>query len=59
MEKAWSNMTRGNGLPLTGGRVGWDLGKKFFPVTLSREAMAALSLDVSKARLDVVWSNLV
>lgn len=28
--RVWSDRTRGNGLPLTEGRVKWDIGQKFF-----------------------------
>ena len=56
---------RRNDFPLTEGRVKWDIGKEFFPVRgvrpwhrLPREAVAAPSLEVSKARLDRAWSKL-
>ncbi|KFW09298.1 hypothetical protein N326_08600, partial [Eurypyga helias] len=48
------------------GRFGLDIRKKFFPQRvgrpwdrLPREAVDAPSLEVSKARLDEAWSNLV
>lgn len=54
-----------NGFSLTEGRARQDIGKKLFPVRvvrswhrLPREAVAASSLEVSKARLDGAWSNL-
>ena len=55
-----------NGFPLPEGRDGCDTGKGFFPVRVGRdwagiprEAVAVPgSLEVSKARLDGVWSNL-
>ena len=46
--------------------VRWDIGKKFLPVRvvrpwhrLPREAEAFPSLEVTKARLDRAWSDLV
>ena len=57
---------RGNGFKLKEGRFRLDLRKKFFPVRvvshwhrLPREAVAAPSLAVFKARLDGALSNLV
>ena len=48
------------------GKFTLDMRKKFFPVKvvkpwhrLPREAVAALSLEVSKPRLDGTWNNLV
>ena len=61
-----SDRTRGNGSQLREGRFRLDLRKKFFPMrvvkhwpTLSREAVAALSLTGVKAKLDGALSNLV
>ncbi|KFQ07184.1 hypothetical protein N330_12535, partial [Leptosomus discolor] len=55
-----------NGLKLKQGRFKLDIKKKFFTVRvvrhwnrLPREAVAAPSLEVFKARLDGAWSNLV
>jgi len=63
---AWSERTRGNGLKLKEGRFRLDIRKKFFTVwvmrhwnRLPREAVAAPSLEVFKARLDGALSNLV
>jgi len=56
----------GNGFKLKEGRFRLDIRKKFFTVTvvrpwnrLPREAVAAPSLAVLKARLDRALSNLV
>lgn len=56
--------TRVNGFELKERRFRWDIGRKFFRVVrpwhkLPREAVAATSLEVTKARLDRAWSNLV
>ncbi|KFO63813.1 hypothetical protein N302_06052, partial [Corvus brachyrhynchos] len=55
-----------NGFKLTEGRFRLDIKKKFIPVRvvrhwhrLPREAVAAPSLEVFKARLDGALSNLV
>jgi len=64
--RVWSDRTRGNGSKLKGGRFRLDIRKKFFTVRvvshwhrLPREAVAAPSLEVFKARLDRALSNLV
>jgi len=61
-----SDRTRGNGSKLKEGRFRLDIRKKFFTMNvvkhwprLSREAVAAPSLAVFKARLDGALSNLV
>jgi len=61
-----SDRTRGNGSKLKGGRFRLVIRKKFFIMRvvkhwhrLLREAMAAPSLEVFKARLDGALSNLV
>jgi len=61
-----SDRTRGNGFKLKEGRFRVDIRKKFFTMRvvkhwsrLPREAVAAPSLEVFKARLDGALSNLV
>jgi len=61
-----SDRTRGNGCKLKEGRLRLDIRKQFFTMRvvrpwprLSREAVAASSLAVLKARLDGALSNLV
>jgi len=61
-----SDRTRGNGCKLKEGRFRLDIQEKFFPMRvvkhwprLPREAVAAPSLAVFKARLDGALSNLV
>ena len=61
-----SDGTRGNGCKLKEGRFRLDIWKKFFTMRvvrhwhrLPREAVAAPSLAVFKARLDGALSNLV
>ncbi|KAJ7426709.1 hypothetical protein BTVI_01933 [Pitangus sulphuratus] len=63
--KGLEGQDTGNGFPLPEGRFGWDIGKEFLAVRevkdwngFLREAVAAPSLGVSKARLDGAWSNL-
>ncbi|KFV91068.1 hypothetical protein N326_06199, partial [Eurypyga helias] len=55
-----------NGFKLKVGRFRLEIRKKFFPERvmrhwnrLPREAVDAPSLEVSEARLDEAWSNLV
>jgi len=64
--RSWSDKTRGDGFKLEEGRFRLDIRKKFFMMRvvrswhlLPREAMAAPSLEVLKARLDGALSNLV
>jgi len=66
LTRACSDGTRGDGFKLKEGRFRLDIRKKFFPVRvvspwprLPREAVAAPSLAVFKARLDGTLSNLV
>jgi len=61
-----SDRTRGNGSELKEGRFRLDIRKKFFTMRvvrpwprLPREAVAALSLAVLKARLDGALSDLI
>jgi len=61
-----SDRTRGNGFKLKEGKFRLDIRKKFFTMKvvkhwnkLPREAVAAPSLEVFKARLDGALSNLV
>jgi len=64
--RVWSDGTRGNGSKLKEGRFRLDTRQKFFTMRvvrpwprLPREAVAAPSLAVLKARLDGALSNLV
>jgi len=64
--RAWSDRTRGDAFKLNEGRLTVDVRKKFFTMRvvrhwygLPREAVAAPSLAVFKARLDGALSNLV
>ncbi|GAB0191549.1 hypothetical protein GRJ2_001620200 [Grus japonensis] len=64
--RAWSDRTKINGLKLKEGRFRLDIGKKFFSMKvarhwnrLPREAVAAPSLEVFKARLDGALGNVV
>jgi len=64
--RTWSDRTRCNGFKLEEGRFRLDIRKKFFTMgvrrprnRLPREIVAAPSLEVFKARLDGVLSNLV
>jgi len=61
-----SDRTRGNGCKLKDGRFRLDITKKFFAMRvvrhwhrLLREAVAAPSVEVFRARLDGVLSTLV
>ena len=64
--RPWSDRRRANGFKLKEGRFTLDIRKKFFTMRvvrhchrLPREAVAAPSLAVFKARLDGALSNLV
>jgi len=64
--RAYSDRTRGNGCRLKEGRYRLPIRKKFFTTrvvrhwhTLPRDAVAAPSLEVFKARLDGALSNLI
>jgi len=64
--RAWSDRTRGDGFKLKEGRFRLDIRKNFFTLKvvrpwhrLPREAVAAPTLAVFKARLDGALSNLV
>jgi len=64
--RAWSDRTKGSGFKLKDGRFRLDRRKKFCTVKvvrhwtrLAKEAVAAPSLAVFKARLDGALSNLV
>jgi len=66
LTRVCSDRTRGNGCNLKEGRFRLDIRKKFFTMRvvrpwprLLREAVAAPSLAVFKARLDGALSNLV
>jgi len=66
LTRAWSDRTRGKGFKLKEGRDGFDIRMKFSIMNvvrpwsrLPREAVAAPSLKVFKARLDRALSNLV
>jgi len=63
--RAWGDGTRGDGFKLEEGRFRSEIRKKFFPMRVvrpwprvPREAVAAPSLAVLKARLDGAWSTL-
>ncbi|TRZ18622.1 hypothetical protein HGM15179_008473 [Zosterops borbonicus] len=66
LEQGMEGQDTGNGFPLPEGRDRWGIGKEFLAVRVvgpwqrfPREAVAAPgSLEVSKARLEWVWSNL-
>jgi len=65
LTRTWSDRTRDNGFKMKEGRCKLDIRKKFFTVIvlrpwhrLPREAVAAPSLAVFEARLDVALSNL-
>jgi len=64
--RAWSDRRRGNGFKLKVDGFRLEMRKKFFTMMvvrhwnrLPRETVAAPSLEVLKARLDVALSNLV
>jgi len=66
LTRAWSDRTRGDGFKLKEGRFRLDIRKIFFTLRvvrpwprLPREAVAAPSLAVFKARLDGALSTLV
>jgi len=66
LARVCSDRTRGNGFKLKEGRLRLHVSKKFFTMRvmrhwnrLPREAVAAPSLEVFKARLDGALSNLV
>jgi len=66
LTSGWRDRTRGSGLKLKEGICGLDIRKNFFTMRvvrhwhrLSREAVAAPSLELFKARLDRALSNLV
>jgi len=66
LTRVCSDRRRGNGYKLKEGRFRSDIRKKFFPMRvvkhwprMPREAVAAPSLAVFKARLDGALSNLV
>jgi len=66
LTRACSDSTKGNGFKLKEGRFRLDIREKFFTMRvvrrwhrLPREAVAAPSLELFKARLDGALSNLV
>ena len=65
LTRAWSDRTRDNGFKLKKARFRLDRRKKVFTVRVvrpwprfPREAVAAPSLELFKARLDGAWSTL-